>query len=44
MEVLTQFDVPVRFAQDELDIDLQLAFDTDGVGSIPNIGILEIRV
>ena len=44
VEVLCEFDVPVRFNQDQIDIVTEGVFSKDAVISIPSIEIMEIRV
>ena len=44
VEVLCQYDVPVRFQDDELDINTELAYQVDAIGSLPAIRIIEDRV
>lgn len=44
VEVLCQFDVPVRFAADQLEISTELAYQADAIIQLPNINVVEIRV
>lgn len=39
---IAEFDVPVRFEADNLEIDVTV-FDSDAVGSLPRIGLVETR-
>ena len=44
VEELCEFDVPVRFNQDQLEINVEGIFSKDSVISIPSIDIIEIRI
>ncbi len=44
VEVLCEFDVPVRFNQADLDLNTEGVFGLDAVLSIPSIQIIEIRI
>lgn len=44
VEILCEFDVPVRFNTDQLEINVEGFFNIDSVISIPSIDIIEIRV
>jgi uncharacterized protein (TIGR02217 family) len=44
VEVICEFDVPVRFDTDELDITATVFTQDEAVINIPSIPIIEIRV